>query len=101
MDAYAKADGDRRPITVEATMSEYQNVESLLHPFRMTLSVNGMISSEQKKQMSEAMEKMQERLEQLPPEQRKRMERMMRKSMGAMQALRQEALSSSGSRKSM
>lgn len=80
-----------RTVTVEVTMSEYQTVDGVLYPFRTDTSTEGIMSDEQQKQMSEAMEKMQKRLDQLPPAQRKRVKRMMEKRMKEMQQNGQDA----------
>lgn len=77
IEGVSDAQGERRPVTLEGQMSDYREVEGILYPFQMRMTFEGLVSSEQQKQMRESMAKMREQLEQMPPAQRERIKQMM------------------------
>lgn len=77
LEGTADTQGERRPVTLEAHMSDYREVEGVLHPFHTSMAFEGLLSGEQQQQMSEAMAKLRKQLEQMPPAQREQMKRMM------------------------
>lgn len=78
-------DGDQmRPVTMEALFQDYQEVESMLHPFRTTLTIHGMqgaVSEEELQQARQALEEMEKRLDEMPESQRSMMESMLKSQM--------------------
>src|SRR5699024_9374404 len=76
--------GNDRAMTMNMDIGNYRKVEGMLYPFSMVMSIEGLMSDEQQKKMSAAMEKMQKQLEKLPPDQRKRIKKMMESRMGGM-----------------
>ncbi len=77
IEGVANAGGEPRSVVLEGHMSDYREVAGMLYPFRASMSFEGLLSGAQQKQMSEAMEKLREQLEQMPPAQRKQMKRML------------------------
>lgn len=76
LEGSTEAEEERQAATFDVHLTDYREVEGVLHPFHMEASI-------QSEQVSRAMEQMQERLEQMPEEQREMVEAMMRERMGA------------------
>lgn len=68
------------PLTMEAGFHDYRDVEGMLHPFRISLSVEGMdaaISEEELQQARRQLEHFRKQLEEMPEAQRESMREMM------------------------
>ena len=69
-----------RPISVQARFRDYREVEGMLHPFVMDVTVEGMeaaLSPAERKAARRQLRQMEQRMEQMSEEQRKMMEGMM------------------------
>ena len=78
----AIANGQARPIVIEKVDSDYRNVpgSNLYEAYRQVMTMNGVLSPEEKKQVEEArkqMAEMEKQLASLPDAQRQMMEQMM------------------------
>lgn len=85
-----RANGEDHELTLDASMTDYREVEGMLHPFRSNMEITGidaMIPPEQREEMRQAMERMEEQLEQMPPAQREQMRQMMDERMGPMMSM--------------
>lgn len=74
--------GPGHTITMTTRLEDYREVEGLLHPFRTTVTVEGLsggMSGADRAEMQREMQKMQEELAALPPEQRRMMEEQMKR----------------------
>lgn len=63
-----------------ADLRDYRTVDGFTHPFLMEVSTEGFdmgMSPEQQAQMKESLQKMQEKMADMPPQQRKMMEKVM------------------------
>lgn len=98
MEADMRMDGGRQPVTVEARMSDFREVEGLVEPFRKVVSTKGMMDAvaaedpEQAREMEEALaklEQMEEQLEKMPPQQRRMVEAQMGPMMERMKRMRE------------
>jgi hypothetical protein len=75
-DGVARQDGRATDITMEMRSSDFRSVGGMRHPFLTTMRIGGLtagMSPQERRQLEEA----RRQLEQLPPEQRAMMERMM------------------------
>lgn len=74
------------PHTMQMTteMQDYREVDGLLYPHRTVMTMENMLSPEQREKMEEEMTKMRQQLEQLPQAQREQVEKMMNASQGAL-----------------
>lgn len=80
------------PMEMTGVMSDYREVDGMLHPFHLEMTTSGMGGmAQQNPEMAEAMAEMRKQLEQLPEAQRKQMEEMMRSRMEAMQGAMEAA----------
>lgn len=89
--------GQTVPVTMETRLEDYREVEGYLHPFRTVTNIRGIeatISDEERAQLEqmgpmleERMRQMEEQLEDMPPEQRAMVERMMRQQMPQMEQM--------------
>lgn len=75
------AEGQSHDVTMVTRLEDYRDVQGLLHPFRTTVTVEGLMggmSDADRGEMQDEMQRMQEQLASLPPEQRSMMEQQMR-----------------------
>lgn len=73
-------EGEPRDVSFTADMRDYREVEGVVHPFRMDVSVEGMappMSEEEQARLRESMEEMRAQMDEMPEGQRQMMERMM------------------------
>lgn len=73
-------DGEAAPVTMVARMSDYREVEGLLHPFRIDMRIEGItaaVSEEERAEIEQQMEQLQQQLESMPESQREMAEGMM------------------------
>lgn len=78
-----------RPLSMDAGFHDYREVEGMLHPFRVTISVQGMsaaISPEEMERARRQLEQARKRIEQMPEARREAMREMME---GQLEQLRQ------------
>lgn len=76
LEGTATSGGETRDVTFDTRMRDYREVEGVVHPFRMDVSVEGMsgqMSEQQRQQMRQALEQMKN----MPEQQRERMQQMM------------------------
>ncbi len=81
MEGEMSASGEPRPVTMTSLLSDYRDVDGLLHPFKTEISMSGMASGSMspeerektRKQLAEAKAKMAD----MPEAQRAMMEKMM------------------------
>jgi hypothetical protein len=74
------SDGESHEVTSTVDLQDYREVEGMLHPFHITMSMEGLgaaMDAETRKQYEE----MKQQLEEMPAEQRKMMESMMKGQM--------------------
>lgn len=74
------SDSNSGPLAMEAGFHDYRNVEGMLHPFRISLSVEGMdaaISEEELERARRQLEQFRKQLEEMPESQRESMREMM------------------------
>lgn len=84
MEGDMESEGQKQPVTMEALFEDYQEVESMLHPFRTTLTIHGMqgaISEDELQQARQALDEMEKRLDEMPESQRSMMEGMLKSQM--------------------
>lgn len=96
MEGDMDVEGERRAVTVVVALDEYRDVQGMLHPFRTTTSFEGAgsgMSDEDAAEMSAKMKEarrqmaaMEERLAELPPQQRAMVEQQL-EQMGGMAGL--------------
>lgn len=82
-------DSGSRPLSMDAGFRDYREVEGMLHPFRLSLSVEGMnaaVSEEELEQTRRQLQRIRDQLDRLPEGQREEMEAMME---GQLEELRQ------------
>lgn len=72
----ARGEQGKQPVTVTARLRDYRNVDGVVHPFRTEIRTEGLGPSMTPEQRAR-MEKFLEKMEQLPPRQRKMMEERM------------------------
>lgn len=76
LEGTSTAQGEPQDVTFDAHMRDYRDVQGVVHPFRMDVSVEGMsggMSEQDRQQMKQAMEQMKN----MPEQQRQMMEQMM------------------------
>ena len=77
----ATVKGQVKPVTSAINFEDYRNVEGLLHPFRTTLEMEGMMdasmSPEDKANAEQSLAEMEKQLAAMPESQRKMMEDML------------------------
>ena len=89
--------GESHPVDMTMHMQDYREVKGLLYPYRTTVSMEGMMeamSTDERGDMSQQMEEMKKRLEQMTPEQRAMFEQQM-KNMPGMRAMMEQLESAS------
>jgi len=80
VDGTMTVQGENRDVSFTAHMRDYREVEGVVHPFVMEVSVEGLqagMSPEQREQMRESMEQMRAQMDQMSDQQRQMMEKMM------------------------
>lgn len=85
--------GETSPVTMSARMTDYREVDGLLHPFQIHVRLEGIygaLSLEERADMQQQMEQLRQQLESMPESQRERVEGML----GARLERMQEALNS-------
>lgn len=83
-------EGRRSEIGFDARMSDYREVDGMLHPFRTEITIEGIdgsMSPEQREDLRRAREQMERQLEGMSDEQRAMVEKMMKDRMPDMEAL--------------
>lgn len=76
-----EADGEKRPFDMQVHLTDYREVDGLVHPFRMEMNMKGVpgMGGQDQARMKKAMEQMKQQMDQMPPEMRKRMKKKMQK----------------------
>lgn len=77
-------------VTAESRMSDYRDVEGMLHPFRSEVRIDGLggaMSAEDREQLRRAREEMERQLEGLSGQQRAMVEKMMKERMPNLEAM--------------
>lgn len=80
MEGEITADGKTSPMTAVTVLSDYREVEGMLHPFRMDITASGIaagMSEEEMKEAREGLAEMEEQLAGMDASQRAMVERMM------------------------
>ncbi|MGD2218199.1 MAG: hypothetical protein PVJ64_15685 [Gemmatimonadales bacterium] len=80
MEGEFQRDGSWQPMTMKIDFKDYREVDGMLHPFLLEMSVAGLnnaMSEEEMQQARESLEEMKRRMEEMPANQRAAMERMM------------------------
>ncbi len=80
MEGTATTDGQTRDFSLDARFRDYREVEGVVHPFRVEVSVEGMggqMSEADRRQARRSLEQMRQQMENMSDEQRQMMERMM------------------------
>lgn len=73
-------DTSSRPMRMDASFHDYRDVEGMLHPFRVAISVQGMdaaISDEQLRQARSQLRQFQQQMEEMPESQQEAMKQML------------------------
>ncbi len=84
LDGQMEADGEMQPFAMTSLMTDYREVEGMLHPFLITVSLEGAIPGMSEGDMLELrqqMEEMEQQLADMPESQRAMVERMMKPQM--------------------
>lgn len=72
--------GQAQDFSFDARFSDYREVEGMVHPFRVSVSVEGVggqMTPEQRQQARQSLEQMRQQMENMSEQQRQMMERMM------------------------
>lgn len=80
--------GEASEVTMDARMSDYREVDGMLHPFRTEVDMEGMMDAMpagERAELEKAREQLEKQLEGMSEEQRAMMERMMEKRMPGME----------------
>lgn len=80
MSGESAAGGGSGDATFTADFRDYRDIEGVLHPFLMEITVEGLqgqMSPEEQEEMRRSLEQMRQQLEEMSPQQREMMERMM------------------------
>ena len=84
-------DGERRDVTMTVDLRDYRETDRMLHPFSITMLVEGMggmnINDEEMAQMKQQYEEMMKQLDEMPEQQQKMVESMMKGQMERMQEM--------------
>lgn len=86
------SEGQQHDFTADVEMTDYRDVEGMLHPHLVTMSVSGLadamgVSNEDMAEMREQLEEMKKQMEQMPEAQRKMMEQMMSQRMAGLEQM--------------
>lgn len=82
--------GQEREVSFTADFRDYRNVDGLLHPFAIQISVEGLtsqMSPEEREELERSLEEMRAQLEEMPAEQREMVERMMNGQLERMESM--------------
>ncbi len=80
MEGEITADGETRPMTAVTVLSDYREVEGMLHPFQVHITATGLaagMSEEDAEKARKSLEEMEKNLEGMDASQRAMVERMM------------------------
>ncbi|MBA7494494.1 hypothetical protein ES702_05070 [subsurface metagenome] len=80
--------GEKRPAKITVRMEDFRKVNGMRIAYRTVVTIGGMVpelSPEEEQEMRKSLEEMQRQLEQMPPAQRKMVEKMMKPQMEMMQ----------------
>ncbi|UCF18595.1 MAG: hypothetical protein JSU87_11680 [Gemmatimonadota bacterium] len=80
MDGTITADGQQKPVTLDAYFEDYREVAGMLHPFVMRMQMSGLQGSMSQEEIEEArknLEEMKKQLAEMPESQRAMVEKMM------------------------
>lgn len=78
------------PVTVDAQMQDYREVDGVLYPFRTVVSTEGLgaaISDDERRQAEEALEQLKTRLEAMPESQRRMLENALGEQIQQLEAI--------------
>jgi hypothetical protein len=84
MDGEMESNGELQPFSMTSLISDYREVEGMLHPFLITVSLQGSVpgmSEEEIADLHRQMEEMEKQLAEMPEGQRAMVERMMKPQM--------------------
>lgn len=84
------ARGEPREVTFTALFEDYREVDGVVHPFRTSVSIEGMgqqMSEQEQQQLQESLRQMRSQMEQMSEEQREMMEQMMGGKMEQMEKM--------------
>jgi len=90
MEGEFERDGRWQPMTMQIDFKDYREVDGMLHPFLLEMSVTGLnsaMSDEEMQEARESLEEMRQQMEQMPAAQRAAMERMMKPRMEEMERM--------------
>lgn len=90
MEGEFRHDGRWHPATIKVDLKDYREVDGMIHPFLMEMSVAGLSGAMSEEEMEEArksLEEMKTRLAEMPESQRAAMERMMGSRMEEMERM--------------
>lgn len=90
MTGLLEAEGDASEVTAETRMSDYREVDGVLHPFRTEVAIEGLggaMSAEDREELRRAHEQMERQLEGMSEQQRAMVEKMMKDRMPDLEAL--------------
>lgn len=82
--------GREGEVSFTADFQDYREVEGMLHPFMVQVTVDGVadqMSPEERRRLQESLEEMRARMEEMPEEQRRMMEQMMQGQLEQMEAM--------------
>ena len=79
--------GEPQEISSTMVMTDYREVDGMMHPFRMEITTSGMGMGGDQGQATAALEQLRKQLESLPESQRQAMEEMLGEQMESMGAL--------------
>jgi hypothetical protein len=86
------AEGKQHDFTADVAMTDYREVGGMLHPFLMTVNVQGLaeamgMDSEKMAELQQQLEAAKKQMEQMPEAQRQTMERMMQQQMANLEQM--------------
>lgn len=90
MEGEITADGETRPMTAVAVLSDYREVQGMLHPFQVHMTTTGLaagMSEEDAEEARKSLEEMEKNLEEMDAAQRAMVERMMGPQMEKLQKM--------------
>ncbi|MGD2154136.1 MAG: hypothetical protein PVG79_12770 [Gemmatimonadales bacterium] len=90
MEGEVQQDDQWQPMTMQIDFKDYRDVDGMLHPFLLEMSVTGLdntMSEEEMQEARESLEEMRQQMEQMPAAQRAAMERMMKPRMEEMERM--------------
>jgi hypothetical protein len=86
------ANGQQHDFTADVEMTDYREIEGMLHPYVVTVKVSGLadamgMSEEDMAELREQLEEMKQQMEQMPEAQRKMVEQMMSQRMAGLEQM--------------